>query len=67
MSMSEAMDVLDEFGITEKQYPRVMAALELVYEGDGGDEASEPAEAGDDAEQAMADEVFASARNRKAT
>lgn len=67
MSMTEAMDVLDEFHIKRSDYDRVMSAIEAVM--GPGDEA-EPMDDADNAEGAgdadMAQEVFDPARNRKA-
>jgi len=65
MSPSEAMDVLEEFGITEADYERVMAAMEVIYSGKPEPEPPGETEADDMSEQqAMADEIFASGRNR---
>ena len=62
MSMSEAMDVLDEFHIKRSDFDRVYSALETVTE-PGGD--TMESEAGDP-EADMAREMFATDRNRKA-
>lgn len=61
MSMTEAMDVLDEFHIKRSDYDRVMAALEMVF---GSADEAEPAPDEDNA--ALGDEIFATNRNRKA-
>ena len=58
MSMSEAMDVLDEFHIKRSDMDRVSAAIEAVM----GPNEPEPAEA----EADMAKEMFATDRNRRA-
>lgn len=57
MSMSQAMDVLDEFGIGEKDYERVMAAMEMVYSGQT--EPEPPGEMQDQSEQQAFGDVFA--------
>lgn len=65
MTPSEAMDVLDEFGITEADYERVMSAMEIVYSGKAEPEPPGEVERDDASEQqAMADELFSTSRNR---
>ena len=61
MSMSEAMDVLDEFHIKRSDMDRVSAAIEAVM-----GPADNMMEAGADPEADMAKEMFATDRNRKA-
>lgn len=56
MSTSEAMDVLDEFGIGEKDYDRVMAAMEIIY--GGKPEPEPPGETEDMSEQQAFGDVF---------
>ena len=63
MSMTEAMDVMDEFHIKRSDYDRVYSALETLTE--PGDDMGE-AMAGADPEADMAKEMFATDRNRKA-
>ena len=60
MSMSEAMDVLDEFHIKRSDMDRVSAAIEAVVG------PSEPELVQAEAEADMAKEMFATDRNRKA-
>jgi hypothetical protein len=57
MTMGEAMDLLDEFGITEKDYDRVMAAMEMVFSGKA--EPEPPGEMEDASEQQAFGDVFA--------
>lgn len=65
MSMSEAMDTLDEFGITEADYDRVMAAMEMVFSGKTEPEPPGETEADDASEmQAAANDMFSTSRNR---
>lgn len=61
MSMSDAMDVLDEFHIKRSDIERVMEALETVQGPD--EEASEPMAA---SAPDMAAQIFDTNRNRKA-
>lgn len=62
MSVTAAMDVLDEFHIRRGDMQRVYDAIETLMEPE--DDAAEAPEAPDD--QAMADQMFATGRNRKA-
>lgn len=65
MSISEAMDTLDEFGISEADYDRVMAAMEMVFSGQAEPEPPGEMEADDASElQSSANEMFATSRNR---
>lgn len=61
MSMSAAMDVLDEFHIKRSDYDRVYSALETVTE-----PADDMQAEGADPEADMAKEMFAPDRDRKA-
>lgn len=61
MSVSAAMDVLDEFHIRRADYDRVYSALETLME-----PADDMGESEDDPEADMAKEMFDPARNRKA-
>lgn len=68
MSISEAMDTLDEFHIKRSDYDRVMQALEAVYGGNDEPEAAPDADnKGPEAapDEQMANELFAPGRNRK--
>lgn len=66
MSTSEAMDVLDEFHIKRSDYDRVMEALEAILGPSDETDSAPDADNKMDAQQAMADEMFAPNRNRKA-
>lgn len=59
MSVTAAMDLLDEHGVTAKNYMQIMDAIEVAY---GEDEAPSAPEMPDD--QAMLDQAFASGRMR---
>jgi len=63
MSMSEAMDIMDEFHIKRSDYDRVYSALETLVEpaDDMGEDMG-----GADPEADMAKEMFDPTRNRKA-
>lgn len=63
VSMTEAMDVLDEFHIKRSDMQRVYNALETILE-PADDMGEQPEAAG--GEDAMAAEMFAPGRNRKA-
>lgn len=60
MSMSDAMDMLDEHGITAENYQDIMSAIEVVH---GEDEQGQLAEAPAD-DSAMMQQIFASDRQR---
>lgn len=60
MSMSDAMDLLDELGITEAEADQVMAAIEMVY----GEPQEPMAEGPAGGDEAMLEEIYASGRQR---
>lgn len=60
MSMSDAMDLVDEHGITQKNYKDVCTAAEMVF---GEEDTSEAPEGGSE-DQAMLDAAYASDRKR---
>lgn len=67
MSLTEAMDVLDEFHIKRSDYDRVMAAMEIVFNGKPEPEPPGESEADDTSEmQTAANEMFSTSRDRKA-
>ena len=65
MSMSEAMDVMDEFHIKRSDYDRVEAALDVLI-GEDPEEAGDAASGAPGPDEQMAAELFAPGRDRKA-